>query len=98
MQYMLHNGPYRSRPQDRWLTARLFLAWGRRLAQGYALALKLILIGCVTFGFFQLVAYLLTISDSALIQLPALAAWSCGAIPLIYRLWRLDLKPQRMAD
>ena len=98
MQYMLHNGPYRSHPQDRWLATRLSWAWGRRLANGYAVALKLILIGCVTFGFFQLVAYLLTLSDSALIQLPALAAWSCGAIPLIYRLWRLDLKPAQIAD
>jgi len=98
MQYMLHNGPYRSRPQERRLTTRLLWASGRHLAGTYALALKLVLIGCVAFGFFQFVAYLLTLSESMLIQLPALAAWSCGAIPLIYRLWRLDLRPAPISE
>jgi hypothetical protein len=97
MQYMLHNGPYRSRPQDRLLVTRFFWSLGRHLASGYTLALKVVLIGCVAFGFFQLVAYLLTLSDSALVQLPALAAWACGAIPLSYRLWRLDLGNHRPA-
>lgn len=86
MQYMLHNGPYRARPQQRTL-----FTVGQRFIGGYTIALKSILIACVAFGFFQLVAYLLTVSDSLLVQMVALATWSCGAIPLIYRLWRLDL-------
>ena len=64
---------------------------GARLLSGYEVAIKLILMGSVLFGFFQLVAYLLTWSDSLLVQLPALAAWACGVIPLLYRLWWLDL-------
>ena len=86
MQYMLHNGPYRARPQG-----RLYFAMGQRLVNSYTIALKFIFVACVAFGFFQLVAYLLTLSDSLLVQVVALGAWSCGAIPLIYRLWRLDL-------
>ena len=95
MQYMLHNGPYRAAPQHSLSQRNPFfakmLAMGKRLSGGYTIALKFVFIACVAFGFFQLVAYLLTLSDSLFIEILALAAWSCGAIPLIYRLWRLDL-------
>ncbi|MEZ4675518.1 MAG: hypothetical protein R2932_14900 [Caldilineaceae bacterium] len=90
MQYMLHNGPYRGTDRAR-SQAHILSVAGRQLLGGYVIALKIILIACVVFAFFQLVAYLLSLSDSVLVQLPALAAWSCGAIPLIYRLWRFDL-------
>lgn len=93
MQYMLHNGPYRARPRQ-----SLFFALLERLASGYAVALKFVFIGCVAFGFYQLVAYLLTLSDSMFIQLVALAAWSCGAIPLMVRLWQMDLRSAASVD
>jgi len=85
MQYMLHNGPYRAQPQR-----RLVGILGRRFVHLYIVALKLVLIGCVTAVFFQLVAFLLTLSDSGWMQVVALLAWSCGAVPLVYLLWRLD--------
>ena len=69
----------------------------RQIIDHYEVVLKLILIACVLSGFFQLVAYVLSLSDSALVQIPALAAWACGAIPLLYRLWWLDLRRQRPA-
>jgi hypothetical protein len=71
---------------------------GRWLVDSYDLILKLILIACVLSGFFQLVAYVLTLSDSPLVQIPALAAWACGAIPLLYRLWWLDLRRRPSVD
>ncbi|MEZ4865473.1 MAG: hypothetical protein R3C14_29455 [Caldilineaceae bacterium] len=86
MQYMLHNGPYRVRSRQSPLRTL-----AQRLLSGYAFFLKLLLIGCVSVVFFQLVALLLTLSDSLLVQVAALAAWSCGAIPLSYLLWKLDL-------
>lgn len=87
MQYMLHNGPYRAQPQPQ---RRLFGLLGHRFTHIYAFALKLVLIGCVTAVFFQLVAFLLTLSNSGWMQMVALLAWSCGAVPLVYLLWRLD--------
>ncbi len=86
MQYMLHNGPYRARRQK-----SLWAALGTSLASGYTIALRCVLIACVAFGFFQLVALLLTLSDSLLVEVLALAAWACGAIPLVYHLWHLEL-------
>lgn len=91
MQYMLNNGPYRHESAATSTAHPLRWMVRQYAANGYAIALKLILITCVLFGFYQLVVYLLTWSDSSFVQLVALAAWSCGAIPLIYRLWRLDL-------
>ena len=52
MQYMLHNGPYRAQPQR-----QLFGLLGHRFTHLYAFALKLVLIGCVTAVFFQLVVW-----------------------------------------
>ena len=83
--YMLHNGPYRVHTQQpsklRWLTA------------GYGVALKVILIGCVTTVFFQLTTYLLSLSTSDWVQILVLALWACGLIPLVVGLWQLDLQP-----
>jgi len=86
--YMLHNGPYRARPQH--------VSWLRQLLAGYAVLLKAILILCVTAVFFQLTTFLLSLSSSDWVQILVLALWSCGLIPLVYGLWQLDLKPQRV--
>lgn len=82
--YMLHNGPYRAHPQPS--------SWLQRLLAGYRVALKVILILCVTTVFFQLTTFLLGISSSDWVQILALALWSCGLIPLVYGLWQLELK------
>ena len=86
--YMLHNGPYRARPRQ--------VSWLRQLLAGYAVVLKAILILCVTAVFFQITTFLLSVSSSDWVQILALALWSCRLIPLVYGLWQLDMKPQRM--
>lgn len=85
--YMLHNGPYRVHAQS--------TPWLRRLLTGYSVALKGILILCVTTVFFQMTTFLLSLSSSDWVQILALALWSCGLIPLVYGLWQLDLQPPR---
>lgn len=86
MQYMLGNGPYRLHEQD---SRRRGLVW--RLAFIYQLFLKLLLIACVALVFFQGIALILTIADGIFMEIAALAIWACGAIPLCYVLWRLNL-------
>lgn len=56
------------------------------------LLLKLTLVAIITVAFFALVAAVLSISDSRLVELFALLLWSCGAVPLVYLVWRLDLQ------
>jgi len=73
------------------VSAWRFRSIGERLISSYEIGIKLILIGSVLFGFFQLVTYLLTWSASPLVQIPVLTAWACGVIPLLFRLWWLDL-------
>jgi hypothetical protein len=85
--YILHNGPYRVQSQQ--------TSWLHRLMTGYAIALKVVLIGCVTTVFFQLTTYLLSLSTSDWVQILVLALWACGLIPLVYGLWQLDLQPRR---
>ncbi|MCE7983376.1 MAG: hypothetical protein DYG89_19555 [Caldilinea sp. CFX5] len=85
--HMLHNGPYRVHPHSS--------AWLRRFVAGYGVALKVILILCVTTVFFQVTTFLLSLSSSDWVQILALALWSCGLIPLVYGLWQLDLQPRR---
>ena len=77
------------------LSRRMWQTLGERVLSGYEIGIKLILIGSVLFGFFQFVVYLLTWSASPLVQIPALLAWACGAIPLLFRLWWLDLSGDR---
>lgn len=86
--YMLHNGPYRVHPQQ--------TSWSRRLLTGYHVALKVILILCVTTVFFQITTFLLGLSSSDWVQILALALWSCGLVPLVYGLWQLDLPLPRL--
>ena len=86
--YMLHNGPYRVHPQQP--------SWWQRLLTGYNVALKVILILCVTTVFFQITTFLLRLSSSDWVQILALALWACGLIPLVYGLWQLDLQPPRL--
>lgn len=86
--YMLHNGPYRVHAQQ--------TSWWQRLLTGYNVALKVILILCVTTVFFQITTFLLRLSSSDWVQILALALWSCGLIPLVYGLWQLDLQPPRL--
>ena len=85
--HMLHNGPYRVQSQP--------ASWLQRLLAGYGVALKVILICCVTAVFFQLTTFLLSLSSSDWVQILALALWSCGLIPRVYGLWQLDLQPRR---
>lgn len=85
--HMLHNGPYRVHAQPH--------SWLRRLVAGYGVALKVVLILCVTTVFFQVTTFLLSLSSSDWVQILALALWSCGLIPLVYGLWQLDLQPRR---
>lgn len=86
--YMLHNGPYRVHTQP--------TSWGQRLLIGYHVALKVILILCVTTVFFQVTTFLLRLSSSDWVQILALTLWSCGLIPLVYGLWQLELQPPRL--
>lgn len=83
--YMLHNGPYRARPQH--------TSWLHHLLVGYTVVLKVVLILCVTAVFFQLTTFLLSLSSSDWVQILVLVVWSCGLIPLVYGLWQLELKP-----
>lgn len=83
--YMLHNRPYRARPQQ--------TSWPRQLLAGYLVVLKVILVLCVTTVFFQVTTFLLRLSANDWVQILALALWSCGLIPLVYGLWQLDLRP-----
>lgn len=86
--YMLHNGPYRVHSQQ--------TPWSRRLLTGYHVALKVILILCVTTVFFQVTTFLLSVSSSDWVQILALALWACGLVPLVYGLWQLDLQLPRL--
>lgn len=86
--YMLHNGPYRVHSQP--------TPWSRRLLTGYHVALKVILILCVTTVFFRATTFLLSLSSSDWVQMLALALWSCGLVPLVYGLWQLDLQLPRL--
>lgn len=86
--YMLHNGPYRVHSQQ--------TPWSRRLLIGYHVALKVILILCVTTVFFQVTTFLLSVSSSDWVQILALALWACGLVPLVYGLWQLDLQLPRL--
>jgi hypothetical protein len=85
--HMLHNGPYRVQAQP--------TSWLQRLLAVYGVALKVVLILCVTTVFFQLTTFLLSLSSSDWVQMLALALWSCGLIPLVYGLWQLDLQPHK---
>lgn len=48
------------------------------------LLLKVLLVAIVTAAFFALVAALLSYSDSRPVEIFALLAWACGAVPLVY--------------
>ena len=55
------------------------------------LLIKLVTIATITAVAFTLVAWLLMLSDSRLMQAVALLVWACGAVPAIYLTWRLEL-------
>jgi succinate dehydrogenase hydrophobic anchor subunit len=88
--YILHNGPYRARAQQK--------PWLRQILTGYALVLKVILILCVTTVFFQGTIFLLGLSSADWVQILVLALWACGLVPLLYTLWQLDLKPRQRQE
>lgn len=62
------------------------------MSRATELLIKLAAIITITAAAWWGVAGLLAISDHWLMQLAALLVWSCGGVPLIYLIWRLELR------